>query len=523
MVKNEIDNVKDSAKKIKKEAPIFALKLIKGCADEIVYTFSKGLLGVDLRKDVDVEGSTNNSIPKIITKDNGTYFATEGGLLSTKLYFPFGDWLHKIIIGSTGSGKSMWGSNYVINADHGCCFIDNAKGEAIDLILRSLSPEKLEKTVVLDHSDKHNPLAVGMIESADDIFKADMITDQWVNFFISNFGIEDKFRTQNILKHACKAVFGLDNATILDVIELIKSEDYRNKVISKLSSDYRDVKEFWNGFDEMSDGQKRQYIDPILNRTGILMTDTNLKTTLGQIPNRKLEYKKWMDEGWNVLIKVPGEGDNRLSSTAVKCITALHVLSFWQAGLRREGVWNKPSKQFTVIADEPQNWLGSNEKALDDIFSKARKSRLNIMCLIQSTEQIKDESSKLLKVILHNQPDILAFSETEIFKDFDFESLKQWHFLAKMRNGQFVAKAPAPPKKLRDQKEINKIIERCKDKYNKNFEIVRSNIERRYRNWLDQSMNVNQCESQTNTSKTSLSQDSQKETTKSSSSSIRIE
>lgn len=473
-------------------------------------------------------------LPKWLSKeeDGRVPFGTNvSSILNQKIYFPLNDWVHKIVYGATGVGKSTWAEQYVINKEEGgVCFIDIAKGEHIDNILRCLSEERLEKTVVLDHSDKDYPLPVGSFSSGGSIFQNDMIVGQWENFFIHNFGIKDLFQTRRLIAYSCKALFGLEDATLYDAVRVARDDDFRDRALSKLDRwEYKDVKRFWNDFDNMEDMQQFNYIKAFMNRAEVMFRDTLIQTTLGQVPKEDLQYKKWMDEGYTVLIKVP---ETHLPSEAVRIISALHVISFWQAALGRKSERNP--RQFTVIADEPQTWLSDNEKTLDSIFSKARKYGLNMMCLFQSMQQIKRESSTLLKIMLDNEPDVIAFSETDIFKtrfnayglDWE-EGLNEYQFYAKLRNtGVFKAQSMPLAESKRSQKEVEGILRKSREKYNKHYREVLKNIEKRGGDlWEEEEVNMKgkKSELQKNGIKTSVSTESNQEIEKSSNSSVVFE
>ncbi|MCK8828136.1 hypothetical protein MWH25_10375 [Natroniella acetigena] len=512
--KEELEKFKDSS-----------LKVAKKAGDSILEEYEKGL-GLDSRKKKrEEELGEKFDVPKVNKKGATLYGKAKTGVIRRNLYFPYGDWRHKLIVGGTGSGKNTWAENFVVNCPHGVAFLDNAKGSSVDNILRASSNEQLKKTIVLDHSIREQPLAVATVESIDNIFENDMLVSQWEDFFISNFDIGDKFRTRKVIRNALKAVFGVDNMTVLDAVEFVRNQDFRTYILNKLlGEDYRDVKRYWNEFDEMSDSKQLNYIEPFLNRTGNIKGDTILKTTLGQIPKEKLDYEKWVNENYKVLIKIP---EKQLPAEAVRIISSLHMLNFWRACLSRGDVFDQPSKQFTVICDEPQGWLGKNTKVLDNIFSKARAYRMNVMCLIQSTEQIKDESSKLLNVILHNQPDIIALSYADIdgFRNFDWQNLSDYSFLARVNSHKFVGKSlkPVTSNAERPKKEALAFCSHMRDKYNRHYLDVLNRIERRHRRWEEGASVIesqSQSESLDSGTKTTSSIDSQTKTSESSDSSI---
>lgn len=471
------------------------------------------------------------SPPKRMIKNEGISFGYKtNGIVKRKLKFPKNDWIHKIIIGSSGSGKTTWAEKYVINSDDGVCFIDNTSGEAVNRILRALPDERLEKTVVLDHSDKNHPLPIGLVKGGDNIFQNDMITEQWVDFFITNFGVKDLFRTQELIRYTCKAVFSVDNATVLDTVQFVLDGGFRNRVLCKLDKDeFKDTIDYWNRFNQMDESKQRRHSEAFLHRVGILLSNTFLKVTLGQRPNRNIKYRKWMDEGYIVLIKCP---ETHISEQSMRIIVSLHVLSFWRSALSRRGMKNPHERQFTIIADEPQSWLSNNVNVLDDIFSKARKYGLNIFCLFQSTEQIRKKSRALLTVIEDNEPDIIALSKTNLLrmekrrKRIDWENLEKYNFYAKLRNTKiFKGRCLGTLDYVRDMKEVNKFIERQKNKYNRYYKKVLKNINRRLDKEWGGEVNIKDPKSglQKGGLKKSVNQESRKEIGKSLNSSMRID
>ena len=435
----------------------FFIDVFKGAGISILEEFEKA---VGIKRD---RSEPKRSIPK--QDKDGIHYGKPG------LYFDYGDWQHKLFIGKHGSGKNTLAENFVLNTPHGVAFLDNAKGSSITNILRSLPEKRLEKTVVLDHSNPKKPLGLGTAKEVDDIFENDMIVGQWEDFFISNFDIGDLFRTRKLIRYAMKAIFGAENTTILDSINFVEDQDYRDYILSQLDKEkYKDVLKYWNKFDE---GVKNinEHSAAFLNRTGNLEGDTILKTTLGQ--HSKLNYEKWVNNGYTVLIKVP---EKDLPTEAVRIISAVHMIRLWRACLSRGDVFDQPDKQFTVICDEPQGWLKRNTKILDNIFSKARAYRMNIICLIQSIEQIRAESSKLLKIILHNKPDILALTEINLF-DFDWGSLNKYQFLARVQGQKFVGKGLKPPKFKREADDLYRMF---RDIFNEDYRKV---LERRFNRW----------------------------------------
>lgn len=459
------------------DVPHAFMKVGAELLDEIQRTFAKAFLNVT---PPERQHSPAVSIPTLLRGPGVPIGSVAGRFKRVEIRFPVRDNRHKVVLGASGAGKTEWAKNYVVNRPGGVAYLDNTDGEAVEDILKALPEERLERTVLLDHSDKQTPLTAGVWLNTGDPFAEDAATGQWVQFFTSNFGIEDAWMTQEIIAYACKATFAVPGNTLLDAARMVQSEDFRAWVLQRLDPwRYQDVLAWWNRFEQLSDGQKNNVAAAFLRRVGVIFRDRTLRLTLGQVPPRPLEYRKWMDEGYTVLIRAP-EGLGRL---AVRTIAALHVLGFWQAALSREDVPQAQRQPFMVIADEPQTWLARNEDALDDMFSKARKYGLGLMCLFQSTKQVTKESPALLRVMLDNTPDLLVFRTSRDQLDlapFDPEAIPRYHFVAQIYDSpRLMVKSLGKLQPVRHS--VDPFVKAARRTWNQDWQVVENAIQRRER------------------------------------------
>lgn len=368
---------------------------------------------------------------------------------------------HKIVLGATGTGKTVWAKNLVINRP-GIAYLDNADGLAAEEILQSLPAERLQKTVFLDHSDRRFPLPVGFISPATDIFSQDAITAQMVDFFETNFGVEGQYMTTELISYACKAAMALEGSTLLDVARVVSDPEHREWILSRLGNEHQDTLNWWDRFNGLSSQKQAQVAESFLRRVGILFRDRFLKYTLSH-PAKNLDYLKWINEGYTVIIRAPAT----LGKLTVRVIMAIHALNFWSAALSRENIPPGKRTSFLLVADEPQSWLSKNETTLDDIFSKARKYGFGMVCLFQSFKQISKESPALLRIMLDNQPDLIVFgtSKEQVDLPYNPEELQRYHFIGKVSGVEpFVAKAPGLPKVV--NQDVRRFILEQKAKFN---------------------------------------------------------
>lgn len=398
------------------------------------------------------------------------------------VYFPKDDNSHKIVLGATRSGKTEWAKQYVVNAKTGVCFIDNADGEAIDDILLSLPDDRLKKTVILDHSDKFNPLCIDLFRLQSDIFNDDESAELWIQFFVSNFDLETQYMTIDLISNACRAVFGVDETTILDVVRMVQSSKARSYFLDKCEN--KDVLRWWNRYNikNQKESSHMQTTASFLRRANILMRNRILKYTLGSKNKTKLDYRKWIDEGWTVLIKVP----ESLGRETVRVIASVHFTNFIQATFSRDNIPKKDRKQFFLIADEPQTWLYKNADKLDDMFSKSAKYGLSLVLLFQSFQQIRKESPALVEIILDNLPDLIVFTTSNNqlrLGKFDLENLPKYHFICRIRDNRDVFLAKSLGKIRQIRKSPPDVVRECKQKYNTNYQIIENKLERKDSIW----------------------------------------
>jgi hypothetical protein len=470
-----------------------------------IQNLAKQIVGVEPKPREEVY-----KLPKTLGK--GILFGRAIGTINNpKVHFPKSDVSHKLIVGAAGSGKTELAKQIVLQTE-GVAYLDNADGEAIDDILRALPEERLRKTVVLDHSDPLMPLPISGSEVGSNYYLQDLLMQQWASFFISNFGLEDQYMTLEMLGYACRAVFSVPGTTIMDVIRFIQSPNYRDSILRKIID--KTVKEWWEIFNKQSTGMQSQVVSSFLRRAGIIQQHRILNYTLGSY--QVLPYRQWLDEGWTVLIKAP----ESLGALVCRTIMSLHMLQFWQATLLRDNVEQKKRKTFYIIADEPQTWLSNNADLLDDMFSKARKYGLRLICLFQSLEQVSKESPALMRIMLHNSPDIICFRThadqgKQLGLTIDTSKMPKWHFAGKVNNEEFLGKGLGKLKPIRE--DISPIIRTSKQKYNRYWQQLENERVKKW-NAGRESLSI----SQKNLPSES-EQDSRKETLKSSNYSTFIE
>jgi hypothetical protein len=360
----------------------------------------------------------------------------------TRVGFPLNDTRHKIVQGATGMGKTEWGINYTIERarrGEGTAYLDNASGNAMEKILNGLPKECLERTVVLDHSNRHFPLPLGFYMNGRnlDIFMQDELVQVWLSFFIDNLGVDGQYMTQELIANTCRAVFAAsEKNTLLDVIQMASNPVARANVLKKLNPNTdADVIGWWHRFNLLSAREQRFITDSFMRRAGLITSQRTLQHMLCQHPRNPYPYRRWLDEGYTVLITCR----EMMGSLTTRIVMSIHVLNFWMAALGRQANQGKP---FLIIADEPQTWLPGNEIILDNLYSKGRQYGLIIASMFQSSAQVSEQSPTLLKKILDNQPDLVLFKcDRSVIKPpgmEDLSNITRYNFLLRVGDLPFI-------------------------------------------------------------------------------------
>lgn len=439
------------------------------------------------------------------------------------LYFPENDERTKIIQGASGMGKTEWAINFVIERakrELGTAYLDNTDGEAAQRILDGLPEHALTKTVVLDYSNEHYPLPLGIMVTGRNIFSNSQLMNWWLAFFQDTLGVEGQYMTQELIAYACRAAFALPNSTFLEVIEIVRSPEVRASILSKLHRHLDlDVIEWWNDFDQKGPGKQVTTTESFMRRGRLILSDPILKHMLCQVPKERYPYRKWIDEGWTVII-IARENLGRLP---VRTVMTLHVMNFWGAALSRDDEEQIYRKPFVIVADEPQTWLPNNEQLFDDLFSKGRKYGLGIVCLFQNVAQMESESPRLVRIMFGNKPDLITFKcDTPVkIGDIDVSELPRYHFVAKIRDyPPVICCGLGRASKIADRAEFAKNQQL---KWGQPWQTVAFDIDRRRRSWAeDQSINGRILPSERTGLRIIAKHGSRKETKKFSDSSLTI-
>lgn len=105
---------------------------------------------------------------------------------------------------------------------------------------------------------------------------------------------------------------------------------------------------------------------PILNKVGQLLSIDILKNIFAS-PENKLDFRKVMDEGKILLVKLP---KGKLQEEIMGFLGAMFVTKMFQSAMGRQSVSKSERRPFFLYVDEFQNFA---TETFNEILSEARK------------------------------------------------------------------------------------------------------------------------------------------------------
>lgn len=285
------------------------------------------------------------------------------------------------LVGTSGHGKSTVQEHLILDDivnDHGVAVID-PHGDLSERILGLIPEEYVNKVIYLDLGNDEwiplwNPLS---INKGVDIGKATADFIFAVQSFVSSAGWGD--RLEYILKHIIFSVFHLPNATILDVINILRRkpghvEKFKEEILSTV--DLKNTREFWiNDFGNFP----KDAFSPPINKLDKLMS-TKSVTYMLSIPQNKINFRKIMDERKILIVNL-----SRLSRN-IQGILGCFILSMLQLNtLKRTDIPIEERKRFDIHIDEAHRFAFSN--GIESFIEEATKFNVTVSFAHQRNSQ----------------------------------------------------------------------------------------------------------------------------------------
>ncbi|MBI1258519.1 MAG: hypothetical protein GC204_13710 [Chloroflexi bacterium] len=305
---------------------------------------------------------------------------------TTPIALPLADRVyHQTIVGKTGVGKSTLLLNLIhqdIAAGRGVAVID-PHGKLIDDILTtSVPPKRAKDVVLLDCGRSDFPVPLNPFRIPEGVSFASAFNYVYWAMRKIYESIWQEGQTDRVMRHVIEALLCDPEATPLDIRRLFADDAYRAKLV-EMMEDNDDVSfdtvDFWQDFDERSEGGIREMARPILNRTSAFVGRRTLE--LMTCHPKSLNFQAFIRDKKIVLINLSGdEIVNEVGS-----LGALFVSGFYLASEALGYVADGQPPRYVLAIDEVERFMTT---PLGDLFSQARKMGLSLTIANQYLDQL---------------------------------------------------------------------------------------------------------------------------------------
>lgn len=369
---------------------------------------------------------------------------------------------HTVFLGSTGCGKTTAMSHLIlsdIQSKHHSVVVVDAKGQLTHELLERTPTEHDEDIVVISPTSKRvvgiNPFELTKHGIEPEVI-ADYLLELFKGLYPEHFGIY----SLDILSHSFLTLARIPNTSLVMLPSLLTNKHFRNKLLRELK-DPIGLESFWNWFELLSEAQRHQMLNPILNKFRQFLLRPQLRAMLGQT-NPNFSLAEIFKSRKIVLIPL---NKAVIGSESVKLIGSLITSMLWMLILRQSSV--EPSKRQSVFIyiDETPSFLGIPNANLDEALSQSRQFNvgwnIGFQHLAQMSPQLKAgiESNVANKIVFGLNLDEareMAKYTLEIDKE-DFYSLPPfWAYIRTEVSPNayrwIIGKAYSPKPKIRDSR-----------------------------------------------------------------------
>jgi hypothetical protein len=297
---------------------------------------------------------------------------------------------HMYVIGQTGTGKTVFLKNMIIQDIHngdGVCFID-PHGTDIEHILANIPPERIDDVIYFDPAYTARPMGLNMLEY-DPRFPEQKIFV--INELLSIFNklFDMKVAGGPMFEQYFRNAAGLvmedpsSGSTLLEIGRVLSDKAFRDMKLAKCTNPI--IKQFWvNAEKTTGESALANFVPYITNKFDVFISNDIMRPVVAQ-QESVLNFRQIMDEKKILLVNL---SKGRLGDINANLIGLLLVGKITMAALSRVDIVGKAQvNDFYLYIDEFQN---VTTDSISTILSEARKYRLSLTVAHQYIEQLEE-------------------------------------------------------------------------------------------------------------------------------------
>lgn len=296
---------------------------------------------------------------------------------------------HLYVAGKSGVGKSRLLEKLIsddIVSGRGVCVID-PHGDLVQDLFYHVPDSRIEDVVYFSPSDLDFPIAFNPLENVSREYKQ-QVTQGLIEIFKKFFGADWTPKIEHVFRFTVLALLDFKKSTMMGIQKMLTDRAYRQMVIAEIQDQV--VKKFWaNEFSSWSEKFDNEAIVPLINKLGQFLSNEMVRNIVAQ-PKNKVDFADIMNNEKILLVEL---SKGKLGEENASLLGSLLITKIEQEGMARAYIEQSKRKDFYLYVDEFQNFA---TKTFDNIFSEARKYRLDLTVSHQYLGQLSDSARETI-------------------------------------------------------------------------------------------------------------------------------
>lgn len=306
---------------------------------------------------------------------------------------------HLYLVGKTGAGKSTLLLTLMLAdlARGGGLALLDPHGDLARTVIDVMPLRRIADCIYLNPSDLEHPIGInplfGIVPDRRPLVAAHIV-GAFRHIWADSWGP----RLEYLLLNSLRLLLDAQGSTLLGLPVLLVDTRYRDRLLARCHD--AQVRRFWTQeLAAWGDAFRAEALSPLQNKIGTLLSPPLLRNMLGQ--HRPTLDISGIMNGDRILIANLSKGE--IGEGPSHLLGALLATGFAQAAQARAGMPESERRDFTLLADEFQNFA---TETFATILSEARKYRLSLTLAHQFLGQLP---TLLRQAVLGNAGSLIVF------------------------------------------------------------------------------------------------------------------
>jgi hypothetical protein len=346
-----------------------------------------------------LEGQQTRLPQVLIGKTNGTYLGDNRvGTQVQPVYWNEADQAtHGLLLGKTGTGKSTLYAQMIqqhIAAGRGLAVVDPHGDLVNDLLRYAVDKNRAKDVVVLDLANETHPIPLNLLAPPASLPRREAI-NRFVAILMRLYPELAGTQMADTLRMGLVTLAAEPQATVRDVAKVFANVAYRDQLLAALDDPALD--DFWSHYDQLSEGQRRELVSPILRRLRLFYGNERLYPILCHPTCIDLHALI----AQNKIILISLRVSENILPAQERALVGSILVSLIQIAAASKAIRQRP---FYLFIDEAQALV---TPALPLLLNEARKDGLALMLATQHFGQLVGETRE---AVMGNVGGVIAFA-----------------------------------------------------------------------------------------------------------------